>query len=523
MALTEKMVEDIKSAIAEGEKNMISLVGKRDEQIREMGGVTNELKSNLEKQEKEIDTLLEDYKGLKTSLEKLEAEQGRPAFGSRQSDFKSLADRIIESGMVDQIKNEKSTNRLWLGQWPGMKDANGEHLINKLSDEEFSPQGRKSALEALDHVTASRFDGEGNRIIPALNIGTIPTIEQELTIEAMIPKVPISTDTIEYVQETNGFDNIRTLSVAAVAAGQSTIEVVLAEGYFVNQPIEIRVEGGTEETHRVAAVDYGANTITLREPLTANVPAKAPITSRYFSGQIEGGLKPWMGLRKSKSAQETIKTLAHAMPVTRQLLSDLPRLRAEINTKLLSGLDSNREYQILHGNGDERNLSGILNNPLRQTYRQSSGRSLQGVEWVRDGKIDTIRKAIGLSQISGVAPTSLMINPFDWEEIETTKDSEGRYLWTTPTEGAVQRLWRTPVITSHAIEPGKAILGNWNAAATLYVREGANVRMSEQHEDFFMRNMVLFLAEERVGVVFTRPESFVDITFDVAITAGVGG
>jgi hypothetical protein len=40
-----------------------------------------------------------------------------------------------------------------------------------------------------------------------------------------------------------------------------------------------------------------------------------------------------------------------------------------------------------------------------------------------------------------------------------------------------------------------------------------NIRIAEQHADLFVRNAVLVLAEERIGLAVKRPESFVKVTF----------
>jgi len=50
----------------------------------------------------------------------------------------------------------------------------------------------------------------------------------------------------------------------------------------------------------------------------------------------------------------------------------------------------------------------------------------------------------------------------------------------------------------------------------LYDREEATIRVSEQHSDFFVRNAIVVLAEQRLALAVKRPESFVKVTFDAA-------
>ncbi|MGN7485361.1 phage major capsid protein, partial [Priestia megaterium] len=71
-----------------------------------------------------------------------------------------------------------------------------------------------------------------------------------------------------------------------------------------------------------------------------------------------------------------------------------------------------------------------------------------------------------------------------------------------------------------AIAEGEALIGSFNMGAMLWDREDANIRVGEP-QDYFTRNMVAILAEERMALTIFRPEAFVGVTFDAAPTAGV--
>ena len=58
------------------------------------------------------------------------------------------------------------------------------------------------------------------------------------------------------------------------------------------------------------------------------------------------------------------------------------------------------------------------------------------------------------------------------------------------------------------------LVGAFGTGAQLYDRQAASVRVSEQHSDFFVRNAVVVLVEERMALAVKRPESFVVGTFD---------
>jgi hypothetical protein len=75
----------------------------------------------------------------------------------------------------------------------------------------------------------------------------------------------------------------------------------------------------------------------------------------------------------------------------------------------------------------------------------------------------------------------LVVNPIDWETLETAKGSDGHYIWVTVPNGGEQRLWRVPVIVSNAMAQGDFLLGDWTMGATIYDREQMDIRVSESH------------------------------------------
>ncbi len=210
---------------------------------------------------------------------------------------------------------------------------------------------------------------------------------------------------------------------------------------------------------------------------------------------------------------ESVKTVAHWIPASRQVLDDAGQLRAYIDNRLLYGLMLAEEQQILYGNGLSPNLSGILTNTGIQSYSWSAGE-------VGDSKIDAIRRAITLARIAEYPVNGIVLHPNDWEDIQLAKGDDGHYIWVNVNEGGVMRLWSVPVVETTAIAEGEALVGSFNMGAMLWDREEANIRVGEP-DDYFTRNMVAILAEERLALTVFRPEAFVGVTFDTAPTTGV--
>jgi len=111
------------------------------------------------------------------------------------------------------------------------------------------------------------------------------------------------------------------------------------------------------------------------------------------------------------------------------------------------------------------------------------------------------------------------VHPSDWEDMEMAKGTDGHYIWTNaPGQGAGGQVWRVPVVVTTALNAGDALVGAFGLGAMLWDRSEATIRVSESHENFFTRNMVAILAEERITQTIFRPEAFVTVEFDAAPT-----
>ena len=208
--------------------------------------------------------------------------------------------------------------------------------------------------------------------------------------------------------------------------------------------------------------------------------------------------------------QAPVRTIAHYEVAHRNVLDDEPTLRGIIDNELLYGLRLVEDDQILNGDGTGSNLTGIRETSGIQTQAWSAG-------VVGDTRIDAVRRAITKSLLAYYEPTGIIVHPNDMEDLELTKDGESRHLMVMSVSmGAEARLWRLPMVSTPAITEGYALVGSFGIGATLYDRMEGSIRVAEQHSDFFIRNAVAILAEERLALAVKRPESFVEVEFDGA-------
>jgi HK97 family phage major capsid protein len=190
-------------------------------------------------------------------------------------------------------------------------------------------------------------------------------------------------------------------------------------------------------------------------------------------------------------------------------------LQRLIDSRLMYGLNLLADSQLLFGDGTNQNLTGLMVDAGVETVGQIAVGTTAAN---RPGAmLDHIRAAVTRCQtFEFYNINGLVINPADWGTLETAKGSDGHYIWVSVPNGGEPRLWRVPVVVSNAMTVGNFLLGDWTLGATIYDREQMDIRVSESHADFFVRNGVAILAEERYGFGIELPKAFCKGQFTVA-------
>lgn len=218
---------------------------------------------------------------------------------------------------------------------------------------------------------------------------------------------------------------------------------------------------------------------------------------------LQGDVKPESSLEFELQSTNVI-TIAHWIAMSRQAIADVPRLQATVEGKMRYGLAFQEEQQILFGAGTGGNLLGIMPQAVDYDVAKSQ---------VGDTPIDLIRRSILQSALSLYPCDSIVMNPSAWCDIELTKTDDKAYLFSNPSNPAQPRLWGRRVVESFSIGAAQFLTGGFSTGCTLYDREQTTVRIAEQHGDFFIRNLVAMLVEERIMLAVERPASFVKGTF----------
>lgn len=272
-------------------------------------------------------------------------------------------------------------------------------------------------------------------------------------------------------------------------------ELKLRDLISVRRTSSDTVEYVTQTSHTNAAAPVA-------EATSSAAPTTGASSGAALTLNANGGYKPegdWAYAIQST----TVKTIAEWVPATKRALADVSQLEGLIRDELVADLRETEETQIVSGNGTGQNLQGILNAGI-QTQAATTTNDATWFASFRQGitKVRTVGRAV---------PNGIAVNPAQAEKIDTSKDSQNRFYGNGPFGAGPRTLWGYPVVESEAIPAGTALVGDFSKAV-LWDREQATVTMTDSHADFFIRNLIAILAEERVAFGVTRPTAFCSVT-----------
>lgn len=224
----------------------------------------------------------------------------------------------------------------------------------------------------------------------------------------------------------------------------------------------------------------------------------------------EGAAKPESALGFEMVAAP-VRTLAHWIPASVQVLDDAPLLASIIDSELRYGLADVEENQILNGSGTGADLNGI--------YTQATAFSA-AFTVASPTRLDVILLAMAQLEASDYEPDGIVLNATDWARMVAVKDTTGAYLGSGPFSAEqIERVWSLPCVKSSSMTAGKFLVGAFKRGAQIFDRQDATVEISTEHSDFFTKNLVAIRAEQRLALATFRTGAFVKGDFAAAITA----
>ncbi len=207
-----------------------------------------------------------------------------------------------------------------------------------------------------------------------------------------------------------------------------------------------------------------------------------------------------------EAIDEPVRTIAHFLKVSKQVMDDAPALQSYIDQRLRHGVLNRAEGQIIAGNGTSPNIQGM-----------SAAGNFTALSVVTgDGDFDAINRAKYQVASADYTANVILINPADWGRLERTKtgvSGDGRFLGA---DGAINyinnglqpMMWGLPVVASNNVTAGKLFVLDTNATM-FWERQGVTVEIFDQNEDDVEKNLLTIRAEMRGAFTVFRPAAVI--------------
>ncbi len=227
----------------------------------------------------------------------------------------------------------------------------------------------------------------------------------------------------------------------------------------------------------------------------------------------EAAAKPESAITFS-NVTEPVRKIATFLPVSDEMLEDVAQIQSYLNNRLSLFVQQREESQILSGDGNAPNISGIMD--TERAIQTGSALSLDV-----DSVIDAVALAMNAVRVTGLLePDGVVMHPTDWAAIQLMKDANKQYYGGGPFSGTYgqgaynnpNNIWGVPVVVSTSIAQGTILVGAFRTGAFIFRRSGLSVEASNSHSDWFQKNLTAIRAETRLALAVYRPSAFYAIT-----------
>lgn len=224
-----------------------------------------------------------------------------------------------------------------------------------------------------------------------------------------------------------------------------------------------------------------------------------------------GALKPQVD-RDLQKRDAVAKKIAVYYRIPEEMIEDIPYLQGFLTNIAVEEIMAQEDTQILFGDNTGENLNGVY------TTATAFTQAAAGVAIVTaPNEYDVIRAAQVQLQVSKFAPNVAILNPIDWFNMTSRKDTTNNYILQGGGNGLVPQIGGSRVIVQNQMTAGNFLVGD-TRTTMIYDRAGTTVRVFEQDQDNAIRNLVTVVVEKRLALVNYRPSAWVKGAFGASIT-----
>jgi HK97 family phage major capsid protein len=221
--------------------------------------------------------------------------------------------------------------------------------------------------------------------------------------------------------------------------------------------------------------------------------ATMPIAVNAVGWVTEGTAKPEVQPRWTPK-DAPLEVVAEWTAVTLQALDDVPQLRSVLFDDLRNLLMWKINDGLINGTGVAPQILGIVASPGIQTQA-----------FTTDAITSILAGITKVSASNAGYPTGIVMNPADWATVRSTV-SAGIWVFGSPTESGVMRLFGVPVVTTSAHPVGFATVGDFSFG-TIFERWGVTFIVGLKNDDL-IKNIQTIVCEARLALAIRRPSAF---------------
>jgi len=218
------------------------------------------------------------------------------------------------------------------------------------------------------------------------------------------------------------------------------------------------------------------------------------------AGVAEGGAFPEAAFALTERSS-SVRKIATFIPVTDEQLEDEAAASAYLNARLPFQLRQKVDQQILTGGGGS-DLTGLLNVVGIQTQAKGA-----------DPTPDAVYKAMVKIRVTGkAAATASVWHPNDWQDIRLLRTADGIYIWGNPADAGPERIWGLRVVQSTFETENTVLLADFARYVLVVERRGITMKVSDSHDDYFVKGKQAIRADVRLALVALRPTAIATVT-----------
>ncbi|MGC5248191.1 phage major capsid protein [Gordonia sp. DT219] len=220
----------------------------------------------------------------------------------------------------------------------------------------------------------------------------------------------------------------------------------------------------------------------------------------------EGAAKPESTAVVDTVTAEVVKLATHA-GISWETLRDFSAFESYWQNELIEQVYDLEAAQILTGSGTSGNLTGLLSTSGILTHAVDTAHSESNLDAV-ELSIATMRAATAKADAN-----LLVLHPLDWSILRRSKATgTGNYFVAPdPTSDEANSLWGVEVFTTTSLTQGTGVLLDTTKFGRVLVRDGITVQTGTSNDDF-VKNIVRFVIETRIGLAVERPTAILKIT-----------